>query len=151
MTPSDAAGTDADTSTEADLVEPAGPSALHTRACELFGVRYPIVQTGMGWVSGANLTAATSAAGGIGILATITMTGEQFREAIASVKAKTDAPFGVNFRAGQPDLDDRIAHATAEGIRLFSFAGAPTKDAIAKIAEYIHSTFTENVNVIKVS
>ncbi|MFN8016628.1 MAG: nitronate monooxygenase family protein [Acidimicrobiales bacterium] len=111
-----------------------GPAdVLDTRLCALLGCRYPIVQTGMGWVSGANLTAATSAAGGIGILATITMTGEQFREAIASVKAKTDAPFGVNFRAGQPDLDDRIAHATAEGIRLFSFAGAPTKDAIAKI------------------
>ena len=38
--------------------------ALHTRFCELAGVERPIVQTGMGWVSGARLTAATSAAGG---------------------------------------------------------------------------------------
>ena len=106
---------------------------LRTRLVELLGCRYPIVQTGMGWVSGANLTAATSAAGGFGILASITMTDAQFREAVASVKAKTDAPFGANFRAGQPDLDERIAFATKEGIRLFSFAGAPTKDAIAKI------------------
>ena len=38
--------------------------ALHTRICDLFGIRYPIVQTGMGWVAGARLTAATSQAGG---------------------------------------------------------------------------------------
>jgi NAD(P)H-dependent flavin oxidoreductase YrpB (nitropropane dioxygenase family) len=87
----------------------------------------------MGWVSGANLTAATSAAGGFGILASITMTDEQFRDAVASVQAHTDAPFGANFRAGQPDLDARIAFATGRGVRLFSFAGAPTRDAIAKI------------------
>ena len=37
-------------------------SVLHTRICDLLGIRYPIVQTGMGWVSGAQLTAATSAA-----------------------------------------------------------------------------------------
>ena len=47
-----------------------------TRFCELAGVRHPIVQTGMGWVSGARLTAATSAAGGLGILAAVTMTDE---------------------------------------------------------------------------
>ena len=49
-------------------------AALHTRADELFGVEYPIMQTGMGWVAGARLTAATSAAGGLGILASATMT-----------------------------------------------------------------------------
>ncbi|MCB1039045.1 MAG: nitronate monooxygenase [Acidimicrobiales bacterium] len=106
---------------------------LRTRLVELLGCQHPIVQTGMGWVSGAHLTAATSAAGGFGILASITMTDEQFREAVRSVKDKTDAPFGANFRAGQPDLDERIGFATGEGVRVFSFAGAPTKDAIAKI------------------
>src|SRR4051812_19689918 len=111
----------------------ASSDALRTRLVELLGCRFPIVQTGMGWVSGANLTAATSAAGGFGILASITMTAEQFADAVRTVKERTDAPFGANFRAGQPDLDARIAFATGEGIQLFSFAGAPTKDAIAKI------------------
>jgi NAD(P)H-dependent flavin oxidoreductase YrpB (nitropropane dioxygenase family) len=106
---------------------------LRTRLVELLGCRHPIVQTGMGWVSGATLTAATSAAGGFGILASITMTDAQFRDAVRSVQEATDAPFGANFRAGQPDLDARIAFATGAGVRLFSFAGAPTKDAIAKI------------------
>lgn len=96
------------------------------------GCRLPVVQTGMGWVSGANLTAATSAAGGFGILAAVTMTPEQLRAAVRGVKARTDAPFGVNFRADQPDLDDRVAFVVAEGVRLVSFAGAPTKDAVAR-------------------
>jgi NAD(P)H-dependent flavin oxidoreductase YrpB (nitropropane dioxygenase family) len=99
---------------------------------ELVGCRLPIVQTGMGWVSGANLTAATSAAGGFGILAAVTMTPEQMRDAVHSVKERTDAPFGVNFRADQPDLADRVAFVVSEGVRLVSFAGAPTKDAVAR-------------------
>src|SRR4051812_23313203 len=110
-----------------------GSDPLHTRLCDLLGCRYPIVQTGMGWVSGANLTAATSAAGGIGILAAVTMTAEQLREAVRAVKERTDAPFGVNFRAGQPDLAERIRFVTGEGVRLVSFAGAPTKEAIAQV------------------
>src|SRR6185312_5357438 len=69
-------------------------NALHTRACDLFGVRYPIVQTGMGWVAGARLTAATSAAGGLGILASATMDLTELAAAIESVKERTDHPFG---------------------------------------------------------
>ena len=107
-------------------------SALRTRFVELVGCRLPVVQTGMGWVSGANLTAATSAAGGFGILAAVTMTPDQLRAAVAGVKARTDAPFGVNFRADQPDLADRVAFVVAEGVRLVSFAGAPTKDAVRR-------------------
>ena len=86
----------------------------------------------MGWVSGANLTAATSAAGGFGLLAAVTMTPEQMRAAVRSVRARTDAPFGVNFRADQPDLAERVAFVVAEGVTLVSFAGAPTKDAVAR-------------------
>lgn len=86
----------------------------------------------MGWVSGANLTAATSAAGGFGILAAVTMTPGQLQDAVRSVKERTDAAFGVNFRADQPDLDERVAFVVNEGVRLVSFAGAPTKDAVAR-------------------
>ncbi len=53
---------------------------LHTRFCDLVGVEYPIVQTGMGWVSGAGLTAATAAAGGLGLLASATMDFGQLRD-----------------------------------------------------------------------
>jgi NAD(P)H-dependent flavin oxidoreductase YrpB (nitropropane dioxygenase family) len=86
----------------------------------------------MGWVSGARLTAATSGAGGFGILAAVTMTAEQLRQQVREVKERTDRPFGVNFRADQPDLDERVAFVVGEGVRLVSFAGAPTRDAVAR-------------------
>jgi NAD(P)H-dependent flavin oxidoreductase YrpB (nitropropane dioxygenase family) len=87
----------------------------------------------MGWVSGASLTSATSAAGGFGILAAVTMTAEQLAGAVRTVKDRTGASFGVNFRADQPELGDRIDLCVREGVRLVSFAGAPTKDAIARL------------------
>jgi NAD(P)H-dependent flavin oxidoreductase YrpB (nitropropane dioxygenase family) len=110
-------------------------SALHTRFCDLVGVRYPIVQTGMGWVSGARLTAATAAAGGLGILASATMTLPELRAAIAEVKARTDAPFGVNLYAGQPDLEQRLALLVEQEIKVASFARAPGRDAIARLKD----------------
>ncbi|MCX7621455.1 MAG: nitronate monooxygenase family protein [Acidimicrobiales bacterium] len=110
--------------------------ALRTRACELFGIEYPIVQTGMGWVSGARLTAATANAGGLGILASATMTYDQLRHAIAEVKRRAPGkPFGVNLRADQPDIDRRIDLLIAEGVRVASFAQAPSKDTIAKLKD----------------
>ena len=48
--------------------------ALHTRFCDLTGVRCPIVQTGMGYVAGPRLASATANAGGLGIVAGATMT-----------------------------------------------------------------------------
>ncbi len=110
--------------------------ALPTRVSDLLGCRHPIVQTGMGWVSGANLTAATSAAGGFGILAAVTMDPAQLRRAVYAVKESTDAPFGVNFRPDQPDLDERIRFVADEGVRLVSFAGAPGHDTIARLHDH---------------
>jgi NAD(P)H-dependent flavin oxidoreductase YrpB (nitropropane dioxygenase family) len=86
----------------------------------------------MGWVSGARLTAATSAAGGLGILAAVTMTPEQLRQQVEEVQQRTDRPFGVNFRADQPDLAERVAFVVDHGVRLVSFAGAPTPEAVAR-------------------
>jgi NAD(P)H-dependent flavin oxidoreductase YrpB (nitropropane dioxygenase family) len=109
--------------------------ALRTRFCDLVGSDVPIVQTGMGWVSGASLTAATSAAGAFGILAAVTMTAEQTAEAIATVKDRTDRPFGVNLRADQPDMAERVELCASQGVKLVSFAGAPTREAIERLHE----------------
>jgi NAD(P)H-dependent flavin oxidoreductase YrpB (nitropropane dioxygenase family) len=107
--------------------------ALRTRACELFGVELPIVQTGMGWVSGAQLTAATAAAGGLGILASATMTFEELRAAIGKVKARTDKPFGVNLLPNQPDAAERIGLIISEQVPVASFAAAPKPDQVARL------------------
>ncbi len=108
-------------------------SALHTRICDLFGVRHPIVQTGMGWVSGARLTAATSQAGGLGILASATMTLEQLEKAVVEVRARTEAPFGVNLRADQADIRQRIDLLVRHRVKVASFAQAPDQEVIKRL------------------
>jgi NAD(P)H-dependent flavin oxidoreductase YrpB (nitropropane dioxygenase family) len=117
------------------MTAPPPRPALHTRICELFGVEYPIVQTGMGWVAGARLTSATSAAGGLGILASATMTLPELRTAIGEVKDRTDKPFGVNLLTGAPDITDRLDLLIREGVRVASFAQAPSRDVIAKLKD----------------
>ena len=106
---------------------------LHTSLCELLGVEYPIVQTGMGWVAGPRLTSATSNAGALGILASATMDFEQLRSSIAEVKSRTNKPFGVNLRADSADVNDRISLMIDEGVKVASFAQAPKPDLIARL------------------
>jgi NAD(P)H-dependent flavin oxidoreductase YrpB (nitropropane dioxygenase family) len=108
---------------------------MPTRFTELVGVRYPIVQTGMGWVATPQLAAATSAAGGLGILAAATMTYDELASAIKAVRERTDAPFGVNMRADQPDVADRVDLLIREGVRVASFAMAPKQDLIARLQD----------------
>ncbi|MFP8870749.1 MAG: nitronate monooxygenase, partial [Myxococcota bacterium] len=71
-------------------------SALHTKICDLLGIRYPIIQTGMGWVATPELAAAASNAGAIGFLAAATIPPPEVEAAILRVKELTDKPFGVN-------------------------------------------------------
>ncbi|MFI7589774.1 NAD(P)H-dependent flavin oxidoreductase [Spongisporangium articulatum] len=106
---------------------------LRTPFCERFAVRYPIVQTGMGWVSGAHLTAATSAAGGLGILAAVTLDEDAMVGAVAKVRARTDAPFGVNLRPDQPDLPRRLDVLAESRVPVVSFAGGPPAAVIERV------------------
>jgi NAD(P)H-dependent flavin oxidoreductase YrpB (nitropropane dioxygenase family) len=99
--------------------------ALHTPFCDLVGVRYPIVQTGMGWVAGPRLVAATAEAGGLGILASATMTYDELVAAIADVRVRTDKPFGINMRTDVADVGDRVDLMIENGVRVASFAQAP--------------------------
>jgi len=76
------------------------------RLCTLLGIRYPIIQAPMNWVSGARLVAAVSNAGGLGTLGPnagakivthdVTLMGERLRGQIKEVKSLTKNPFAVN-------------------------------------------------------
>jgi enoyl-[acyl-carrier protein] reductase II len=71
--------------------------ALHTPICEWLGIEYPVFQAGMGWVARADLAAAVSEAGGLGVVgAGSTMTADTLREEIRIVRDRTDKPFGVD-------------------------------------------------------
>ena len=104
--------------------------ALNTRFCDLVGVRYPIVQTGMGWVAGPRLVAATAEAGGLGILASATMTYPELATAIAEVRSRTDKPFGVNMRTDADDVGERVSLMIDNGVRVASFAQAPNPELV---------------------
>ncbi len=107
--------------------------SLRTRLCELVGIEYPIVQTGMGFVAGPGLTAATSEAGGLGILAASTMSLPEMESAVAEVKRRTAKPFGVNLRADQPDVTSLLDVLIREKVRVASFAMAPREDLIRRL------------------
>jgi len=77
-------------------------TAFQNSLCKLIGIRYPIIQAGMGGFTTPDLVAAVSNAGGIGILGAAKMTTPQLQQAINSTKEKTDKPFGVNLLLAQP-------------------------------------------------
>jgi NAD(P)H-dependent flavin oxidoreductase YrpB (nitropropane dioxygenase family) len=112
-----------------------GTGRLNTPLTELVGIEHPVVQTGMGWVAGARLVSATANAGGLGILASATMTLDELATAIAKVKAATTKPFGVNIRADAADANDRIELLIRAGVKVASFALAPKPELIARLKE----------------
>ncbi len=114
---------------------PARHPALHTELCERVGVRSPLVQTGMGWVAGPRLVAATCEAGALGILASATMTLDQLAAAISEVRSRTAAPFGVNLRTDVADVAERIDLMIETGARVASFAQAPNEKLVARCKE----------------
>ena len=98
-------------------------------------MRYPLVQTGMGWVAGPRLVAATTEAGGLGILASATMSLDELAAAIAEVRNRTTGPFGVNLRTDVADVHERIALMIETGARVASFAQAPNAALVARCKE----------------
>ncbi|HEY1831137.1 MAG TPA: nitronate monooxygenase [Acidimicrobiales bacterium] len=109
--------------------------ALDTELCRRVGIRYPIIQTGMGWVAGPRLVAGTANAGGLGILASATMTLTELDRALEEVRARTSAPFGVNLRTDVADVSDRIDLMIERGARVASFAQAPNPALVTRCKE----------------
>ena len=106
---------------------------MRTALTDLVGVTHPIVQTGMGWVAGPRLVAATAQAGALGILAGATMTFDELAAAIDEIKQRTSEPFGVNLRADAADASDRVDLLIDRGVKVASFALAPKPDYIARL------------------
>ena len=109
---------------------------IRTPFTELVGVRHPVVQTGMGWVSGARLVSGTANAGGLGILASATMSYEELEKAIVEVKGRTDAPFGVNLRADASDAPQRVELLIEHGVKVASFALQPKPELVKRLKDH---------------
>ena len=77
-------------------------AAMHTRITDLLGVEYPIIQGGMAWIANAQLAAAVSNAGGLGIIACGGAGVPHVRAEIQRCRELTDKPFGVNIMLMSP-------------------------------------------------
>lgn len=79
---------------------------MKTRLCELLGIEYPIIQGGMAWVATAELAAAVSNGGGLGLIAAGGAPADVVREQIKKARELTDKPFGVNVMLMSPFAEE---------------------------------------------
>ncbi len=111
-----------------------------TRITELFGIKYPIIAGGMHLLSRAELVAAVSNAGGLGILASTTFeTKEELREEICKTKSLTNKPFGVNLNLfpmmRQRSVEEDIDIFVDEGIEVVESSGASPEPYVPQLKE----------------
>jgi NAD(P)H-dependent flavin oxidoreductase YrpB (nitropropane dioxygenase family) len=106
---------------------------IRTPLTELLRIRHPVVQAAMGYVSGPRLAAATSNAGGLGLIASATMSLAELENAIKDMASRTSAPFGVNLRADAPDAAERVGLIIAGRVPVASFAMVPKPELIAAL------------------
>lgn len=101
---------------------------LMTRVTKLLGIEHPIMQGGMAWTATAELSAAVSNAGGIGVIGAGHMPTDLLREQIRLAKTLTDRPFGVNLMLLTPHIDDIVQMVIDERVPMVTTgAGNPGK------------------------
>lgn len=101
---------------------------LKSVICEMLGIKYPVFQGGMAWISDGKLAAAVSDAGGLGIIASGNAPGDYVREQIRIAKDLTDKPIGVNIMLLSPYADDIAKIVIEEKVNVVTTgAGNPSK------------------------
>ncbi len=81
---------------------------MNNQICELLNIKYPIIQGGMAWVSTAELAAAVSNAGGLGVIAAGNAPADWVANEINKIRTLTNEPFGVNVMLLSPFVDEVI-------------------------------------------
>lgn len=100
----------------------------NNRITKLLGIKYPIIQGGMAWVADADLAAAVSNAGGLGIIAAANMPPELLEAQIIKIRTLTDKPFGLNIMLMSPTADDALEIAAKLRVPVVTTgAGMPGK------------------------
>ena len=100
----------------------------NNRVCELLGTDYPLLQGGMAWVANAQLAAAVSNGGGMGIIAAATMPADLLEQEILKARSLTDRPFGLNIMLMSSTAPDALELAAKYRISVVTTgAGVPGK------------------------
>lgn len=98
------------------------------RIVDLFKIKYPVIQAGMVWVSGAKLAAASANAGALGLIGGGSMSPDLLRSQIQKAKSLTPHPFGVNLPLLYKKIEEQLEVCLEEGVRIFfTSAGSPKK------------------------
>ena len=120
---------------------------LKSVLCEMLGIRYPVFQGGMAWVSDGRLAAAVSNAGGLGIISAMNADENYVRDQIRLCRELTDAPFGVNIMLMSPHVEAVAKLAAEEKVPVVTTgAGLPGKympawlEAGVKVVPVVPST-----------
>ena len=106
---------------------------METRMTQLFGIKYPLMLSGMNYVTTPTLVAAVSNAGGLGILAGAAYTKDQLRNAIREIRSLTEKPFGVNVTLYLPGAKDVVEVILEEKPPVINYA-------LGKATEIIKAT-----------
>ncbi|MDD4751214.1 MAG: enoyl-[acyl-carrier-protein] reductase FabK [Synergistaceae bacterium] len=100
----------------------------NNRVTKLLKIKYPVIQGGMAWVADADLAAAVSNAGGLGVIAAASMPPELLEEQIVKIRKLTDKPFGMNIMLLSPTSDDALEIAAQYKVPVVTTgAGMPGK------------------------
>ena len=97
---------------------------MHTRLCDLLGITHPIVNAPMAGPAKADLAAAVSEAGGLGLIGGSSGDPEWLRQQIKATRERTSRPFGVGFISSFPGLDGLVAVAIEEGVAVIAHSFA---------------------------
>ena len=99
---------------------------MRTRITEILGIKHPVFQGGMAWIADANLAAAVSEAGGLGLISSINGGVEAVRTEIRKARELTSKPFGVNIMLAAPDAAQIADLVVEDGIGIVTTgAGSP--------------------------
>ena len=100
----------------------------NNRVTKLLKIKYPVIQGGMAWVADADLAAAVSNAGGLGVIAAASMPPELLEQQILKIRKLTDKPFGINIMLLSPTADDALEIAAQYRVPVVTTgAGMPGK------------------------
>src|SRR5262249_19737578 len=108
---------------------------FNTRVTRLFGIEVPIVQGAMAWLSEAELVAAVSNQGGLGVLGASLMSVEEFEVQVKRTKALTDRPFAVNFALVLADFSAHVEMCLAHGVKIVFVSAGSAKSFTPRIKE----------------
>ena len=104
---------------------------IHTSVCDVLGIDYPVLLAGMGGATNAELVAAVSESGGLGILACTWRSTDDAVQEIRRIQSLTDRPFGVNFVLHET-TDETFRACLAERVPVFSFFRGDPAEAIQR-------------------